>query len=345
MGSGKLFQKEMKTAYLSHGPCLTDARHSGIYGVNREVRFTTQIQTLRTDDYSRSFQNFRYSFDRNIKTDEATIFKLGRTQRYTTPKIAYGNAKGLIKKQFVPKGLGEGYIFVGETTFSGEGPWWVAFPGGRSSGMAGGTGYKALIIRKFDAVVNGKKRTAPSFRATQYKSESSMPNLDFELLAAAGKPSFKQGDYIDMELELITLPNSANDYYGPNEAFQKHLQANPPSWKTAYREVLQNDLQVNVTGGKLIRSYPILIAATGPEVIVDIRGGVGAVPISFSGLTSATGHTLYQVTNGKRQKFDQAVHGNDFWQTDFDAGTKTYKLTFNLPLDWLEQSRWVLQRD
>ena len=187
----KLFPKEMKTAYLSHGPCLTDARHSGVYGVNHEVRFSTQIQTLRTDDYSRSFQNFRYDFDRDIKDDGATIFELGRTHRYTTPKIVYGNANGLIKQQAVPGGLGKGYIFVGDTTFSGEGPWWVAFPGGRSSAVPGGTGYKALIIRKFEAVVNGKKQTAPAFRATQYKSENSQPNLEFELLAATGKPSFR----------------------------------------------------------------------------------------------------------------------------------------------------------
>ena len=338
----KLFPKEMKTAYLSQGPCLTDARHSGVYGANREVRFTTQIQTLRTDDYSRSFQNFRYDFDTDIAAEKATIFKLGRTSKYTTPVIAYGNSNGLIKRQSEPSGLKEGYIFVGDTTFTGPGPWWVAFPGGRSSGKHGGTGYKALIIRKFEAVVDGKKQTAPAFRAIQYKSQNSEPNLDFELLASAGKPAFKQGDFIDMELELITLPNSAADYYGPNEAFRKHLQANPSSWKTTFREAKQNDLQVNVTGGKLVNSYPISIAATAPEVIVDIRGGVGAVPVSFSGLSSAAGRTLYQVVDGKRQKFDQSVHGNDFWQTDYDPSTRTFKLTFNLPLDSLQQSRWIL---
>ena len=187
-----------------------------------------------------------------------------------------------------------------------------------------------------------KTNGACTFRATQYKSDNSEPNLDFELLAAPGKPAFRKGDYVDMELELITLPNSADDYYGPNETFKKHLQANPSSWKTAYREALQNDLQVNVSSGNLIRSYPVLIAATAPEVIVDIRGGVGAVPISFSGLASAKGYTLYQVVDGKRRKFDQSVHGNDFWQTDFEPSTKTYTLTFNLPLDRLKQSRWVL---
>ena len=190
-----------------------------------------------------------------------------------------------------------------------------------------------------------KSKRLLHFEPPNLKSENSQPNLSFELLAAAGKPVFKQGDFINMELELITLPNSADDYYGPNEAFRKHLQTHPSSWKTVYREAMQNDLRVSVAGGKLIRSYPILIEASGPEVIVDIRGGVGAVPISFSGLSSATGYTLYQVVDGKRQKFDQSVHGNDFWQTNFYPSSKTYTLTFNLPLDWFGQSRWVLRRE
>jgi hypothetical protein len=29
---------------------------------------------------------------------------------------------------------------------------------------------------------------------------------------------------------------------------------------------------------------------------------------------------------------DQSVHGNDFWQTDYDAGTKTWSQTYNVPI-------------
>ena len=66
------------------------------------------------------------------------------------------------------------------------------------------------------------------------------------------------------------------------------------------------------------------------------------VPIRFQGLKSSDGYRLYQVVNGKRVKFDQSVHGNDFWQTDYDALADTYTVTYNVPLDGLAESKWIL---
>ena len=44
------------------------------------------------------------------------------------------------------------------------------------------------------------------------------------------------------------------------------------------------------------------------------------------------------------QLVDQTAHGNDFWQTAYDTGTNTYRMSFNLPLDDVESSRWVLKQ-
>ncbi|MBT4757527.1 MAG: hypothetical protein HOO08_03950, partial [Opitutae bacterium] len=40
---------------------------------------------------------------------------------------------------------------------------------------------------------------------------------------------------------------------------------------------------------------------------------------------------------------DQSVHGNDFWQTDYDAKSNSFKMTFNLPLDKCGQTEWRLR--
>ena len=48
----------------------------------------------------------------------------------------------------------------------------------------------------------------------------------------------------------------------------------------------------------------------------------------FNGLTSPRDHQL--LFDG--QLVDQSVHGNDFWQTDFDAATQSWSLTYNLPI-------------
>ena len=54
----------------------------------------------------------------------------------------------------------------------------------------------------------------------------------------------------------------------------------------------------------------------------------GYIPIMFKGLTSLRGHQL--LFDG--QPVNQSVHGNDFWQTDFDVATQSWSLTYNLPM-------------
>ena len=69
-----------------------------------------------------------------------------------------------------------------------------------------------------------------------------------------GITNFNKGDRIELDLELITLPRTADDYYGPNEVFRKHLAEHPSSWKTTYREAKGNDLSVVVTGGRALQN-------------------------------------------------------------------------------------------
>lgn len=47
----------------------------------------------------------------------------------------------------------------------------------------------------------------------------------------------------------------------------------------------------------------------------------------------------------KEKKLDQAVHGNDYWQTDYDGKDDSYRMSFNLPLDDLKKSEWVLKKN
>ena len=146
-------------------------------------------------------------------------------------------------------------------------------------------------------------------------------------------------------MTVITPPRIVDDYYGPNEFLKQHLSANPRSWKTVHREAQGNDLQVKLKGGTLIRNYPLMIQVENPddpELTVDITGGVGFVPIRLEGLKSVDGLALHQVVNGSYMKLDQSVFGNDYWQTDYDTETKTYRLIYNLPLDGLEHSQWKL---
>ncbi len=338
----KYFWTDLKTAYLAHGPCLTHVEYDGYYGANREVDFSAQVQTLRTDDYSRTFQKLSYTFTRDVSAKKIWLYKLGRTHGYRTPRLAYGNIDGLIQEQDVPDNLERDQLFLDKVELTGPGPYWVAFLGATETAnrRAKPNGYRALIIRQYNAVVDGKTYTNPTVSSPVYTANPT--NLDIELLPPAGILKFSKGDRIDLDLELITLPRQADDYYGPNESFRKHLTENPISWKTTYREAQGNDLAVAVSGGTELQNYPLVIRAQEPEVTVNIKGGVGMVPIRFENLKSCQGYGLHRIVDDRRIELDQAVHGHDFWQTDYDAATETYKMSFNLPLDGLGESQWIL---
>ena len=343
----KLHPVELKTAYLAQGPCLTDVRYSGFYGKERDVAFEARVATLRTDDHNRVFQQLRYRFIKQLGVHGSHLFKMGPNNNLLTPRIAYGNRDGLIAEHTVPGNLGAKSVFREQIVLTGQGPWWVAFPGSFfSRAKDWGTGSRGLIIRSFKAVYGGKAYGNPvvSFPAQLLDKARKLAGLNLELVVPKGISQFMPGDMIDMDLEWITVPRVADDYYGPNKAFLAHLQQNPKSWKTVYREAIGNNLEVNVAGGKLLHGYPIIVAASGPQVEVTIKGGVGVVPIRFEGLRSANGYALYRLQGGRRIPLDQSVHGNDFWQTDYDAESGTYNMSFNLVFDAGGETTWVLAK-
>ena len=340
----KLLFKDMKTAYMTHGPCMSDVKYDGYYGANSEVEVSSTVRTLRTNDHARTFTTLKYTFDKPVKAD-GWLFKIGRSHNYITPKVSYGNKAGLIKEHKVSSSLKAGDTVVPKTTLKGVGPWWVAFPGATiNDGRTWGTGYKALVIRSYKAKIGGEYYFQPVVEFPVYKAGAEGVNTDFLLRAPEGVTEFKPGDEVSLDVELVTFPNKADDYYGSNEAFRNHVTKYPASWRTTHREAVGNDLKVRVTGGKLQHSYPVIIKAENEEVKVDIIGGLGYVPIRFEGLKRAEGYSLYQMVNGEEVKLDQSVHGNDFWQTDYDSKTGTFNITFNVLLDGLGRSEWVFKK-
>lgn len=342
----KLATTEMKAAYFAQGPCLTDVRFNGHYGAAREVEIQSETSTLRTDDFARTFFALKYEFNSSLPADSAWFFKLGRNHDSVSPKLAYGNAEGLLEEYDVPHGMDEGQTVLDRVPIEGEGPWWVGFPGGYlNQDRDWGTGSRGLIIRSYKATLGGVEYDQPSVSTPVFKKVAEGGgNLDLLLTAPSDVSEFQPGDVIEMELELMTFHRTAGDYYGPNEVYRQHLKKNPRSWKTIYREAAGNNLSVQVTGGELRSNYPIVIEATAPEIAVSIEGGRGQVPMRFDGLQEAHGYTLFQIVGGELVQLDQAVNGNDFWQTDYESESGSYRITYNLPLDEGGHSRWVLKK-
>lgn len=339
----KLTFAAMKTAYLAHGPCLTDVRYNGAYGSDRRVQIKATIQAPRSDDYGRTFQSLAYRFAKPVSADDAYLLR--RHARAYDASIAYGNANGLLAEKLVTSDLSKGSLLVPPTELEGPGPWWIAFPGrGPAESKTWAHGSVSLIIRSYEATFDGTKSPNPYLMARVEAVKGNTAKLETWVIPPPDVERFNTGDQIVLDTEWVHLHRTVKDYGGLNEAYRSHLADNPQSWKTTYREVTGNDLKVSVAGGALRQTYPIVIRAESPEVVVDLEGGLGFVPIRFEGLSTAQGYGMHEVQDGLRRRLDQSVHGNDFWQTDYDPTSKRYRMSFNLPVDGKPRSRWVFTK-
>jgi hypothetical protein len=342
-GKAKLTFAGMKVAYLAQGPCLTDVRYEGAYGSGRDVLLGATVQFPRSDDYGRTFQRLEYRFKREL--DATGSYFLRRHARAFDNVVAYGNADGLIEERPVTGDLGKGDLLVPPTELAGPGPWWVSFPGRTRRGVKeGGFGYVSLVVRGYEASLGGRTIRNPFLMVRVEERQEDEARLETWLVPPPEVKVYRPGDCVTLDTEWLHLHRNADDYGGPNEAYRKHLEANPHSWQTTYREVRGNNLRIETDGGRLLQELPIVIRARQPEVTVTVHGGVGHVPIRFEGLTAPSGYALYEALGDRLVPLDQSVHGNDFWQTDHDPETGTCRMSFNLPLDGRETSTWMLKR-
>jgi hypothetical protein len=95
-----------------------------------------------------------------------------------------------------------------------------------------------------------------------------------------------------------------------------------------HREAVGNDYAVTTKTGTLERLHPDVRVRTERDAATfDLTGGIGYVPVTFTGLTSPRNSKL--TVDGA--PLDQSIHGSDYWQTDYDPVTRTWSRTYNLP--------------
>jgi len=135
-------------------------------------------------------------------------------------------------------------------------------------------------------------------------------------------------------VELIVVPMAAADYYGPNAGLRAALQAGANTWRPVHREARGNCLTVRAAQGTVLRRYPVTVRVAADETAdLTVTGGIGSVPVTFVGLRGHRTYALDIEANGRRARFDQSVHGNDYWQTDYDPAARTWRVTYGIPLD------------
>lgn len=323
----RLAHKGMRTTYHKYGPCLTEVTYAG--KIRDGLRHRMTVSLGRSDDVVRGTYRIRLDVDEAVDFSRFVIFQVGSdTYNFTREhRFAVGERDGLAKEWDANWG-GDVYR-TAPMKLTGSDSWVSLHDGeSRDSGKGGAAANRGLIIREWKARIGGRE-AAPWVAergVTRHGAESSL----IDLVPPPGVTRLEKGDFIEATIVHVMMPQKAEDYYGPNGALRNALGKDANTWKMIQREAGGNAREVEVKTGTLERRFPdVRVKAKGDRASVTITKGLAYVPVTFTGLSSAKGFSLH--VDG--EVLDQSVHGNDFWQTDYDADARTWSRTYNVAFD------------
>ena len=326
-GGQRVPPARMRTAYQRYGPCLTEVTYAGRTGDGLEHSATVSL--ARTDDLVRGVYRLRLDVTQATNFSRFVIFQIGAdTYSYTGERrMAMGNETGLLREWATQWG-GEVYR-TQSIECTGRVPWFSLHEAAarREPSGHGAWANRGVVIRDWTARLGGQ--SAPPFIAERGVRARGVDTSTLDVLPPPGLTRLEPGDFVEAPIEHLVVPQFAADYYGPNEALRAALVEGENTWRMIYREAVGNDRRVEMKTGILERLHPaVTIRTVNDSVEYTIDGGLGLVPVTFSGLSDCRGHTL--VLDG--QPVDQGIHGNDFWQTDYDPASQRWSRTYNLPI-------------
>lgn len=323
---GRVAHSEMKTTYHKYGPCLTEVSYQGKVG--DAMRHGMTMSLGRTDDVVRGTYGVRLDVEKALDFSRFVIFQVGSdTYNFTKErKMAFGNQGGLVKEWDTRWG---GNAYRGKPMkLEGSNSWISLHDAVKpETEIKGAISNRGIVLRKWKARIGGKDASAwiAEYGQTRHRKDSS--TIDF--VPPPGVTRFEPGDFIEATFEHIMMPQFTKDYYGPNEALRAALGQYENSWRMIHRESAGNARKIQMLEGQLERRFPdVKVGAVNGGAKFTLRGGLGYVPVTLTGLKS---HKAVQLRVDGRL-LDQSVHGNDFWQCNYDPVKKFWSQTFNLPL-------------
>lgn len=322
--------RETRTDYRAYGPCLTDVvyREETRGG---EISMSLGVALARSDDYLRVFQRLRYDVRQPVRWQRLAFHQLGADFYNETPsrRVAVGDVTGL-REEWQPARAAFRYDRQA-VPLTGPQPW-VSIHGLEAASLRQGVAAasRGLVVRSWQAVLGGQPAPIPhaSFYATEWGQGNHRTVV--EIAPPARVTELRPGDYLEAVLEWVVFPTEPALCYSPNTPFREAMARDADTWRLVQREARDNTPQLEVRRGTLQRPFPPVVAVDADQrAEFTLRGGLGFLPVTFQGLTNHRDHELWM--EGKR--LDQAVHGNDFWQTDYDPVTQRWCRTYNLPRD------------
>lgn len=322
----RLAHAAMRTTYHKHGPCLTEVTYAGRIGTG--ITHSATVSLARTDDIVRGVYHLRLDAGTAVDFSRFVIFQIG-ADNYNSSRerrMALGNETGLVKEWDAQWG---GNLYrTAPVKAAGRIPW-ISLHEAESIDRqrSGAWANRGLVIRSWKARLGGED--AAPWIAERGLTAGRNDSSTIDLVPPPGLTRLQSGDFIELVIEHIVMPQAATDYYGPNEALSSALARDGNTWRMIEREATGNDRRVTMKVGTLQRTHPAVTVATAEDAAeFTLTGGLGHVPVTLTGLTKPHAHTLFV----DDEPLDQSVHGNDFWQTDYDPETGTWSQTYNLEI-------------
>ncbi len=324
-GNVRRYQKRIRTKYSSYGPGLTDVTYAGQTD-DSKIEFTYGASLYRSSDYTRGLHRIRY----DVKTDAAFM----RMVFFQMASDNY-NYNGGSSQAY---GYGDQLAAVAQWTTNisspveliGPRPWFSTINCPVDSSVPSLCGVsRGFIIRSWRARINGQDGVKPHFVTSGSR---------FDIVPPPGVATLKAGDYVEAEIERVYFGQSAAGYYGGDTNYAAALSAYGNTHSLVLREAIGNNIAASITVGQLESAYPIRVRATNNLAVLAVKGGVGYVPITLTGLTDYRTPLLEECVKGTWTAINQAVYGKDFWQANINPGDGTWELTFNVKLDGAYQN-------
>ena len=334
----------MRTEYTAYGPNLTRVTYAGVTP-DGHIAARLTVSTPRADDLVRAFHRFRYDVLEPTTFRRLAFYQLGADRYNDAPVrvMVWGNTGGAVE-HWKPgrEAQGTGYARTG-VACQGPIPWFSLQHTLRRDLQGGAYADRGLVIRSWKARLGGEDVPMPT--ASMFRTPIQNGNVNLELGPPPGLERLLPGDFVEAEVHLLVMPATAEDYYGPNGNLRAALARGGEPWKMIHREATGNDLELTATQGTVLHRYPIVVQVDHQQQArLAVTGGIGYVPLTLTGLRRHAGWQLWQSVGGEAgneqwSPVDQSVHGNDFWQTDYDPLTRTWRVTYNVSLDAPDDGR------
>ena len=328
----------MQTTYLRQGPCLTEVRYTGTLA-DDAISHALTTSLYRSDDMARCVYRLRFDVTRPVEFSRFVILQVGAdTYGYTAErKMAIGNVDGL-QREWATQWGGNRYRTEPQL-LTGDAPWISLHEAvSRDTSASGAWANRGLVIRAWRAKLGG--RESGPWVAEHGVTIGGVDTSSADIVPPADVKRLEPGDFVEAEIEHLVVPQFARDYYGPNQNLRDALRAHEDTWHMVHREAAGNDLHVTARIGDVEHQRPVAIRSAGDRAEFTISGGLGYVPLSIRGLHAYQAPHLEMLeADGTWRAVNQSVHGNDFWQTDYDPQSRTWEITFTVPADAPQDQR------